>query len=95
MRDNSMLVNSNVNGDELRTHHFKHVIITDQESFEKLGFKIISNDDNLDVTLPEGWTIEEPSDDAFSLDFVDENGVAHASIEFGNYPYRKGCMWLY
>ena len=91
MRDNSMLVNS-----KSQTHHFENVAVSksSKADFENLGFKFKFNDDKLDVTLPEGWSIEEP-EDGFTLEFVDENGVAHGKIEFGNYPYRKGEMWVF
>lgn len=89
MRDNSMSVNL-----KQQTYHYEHVDVSNKASFENLGFKFKCTDGKLDVTLPEGWTIEDP-EDGFTLDFVDGNGVAHAKIEFGNYPYRNGNMWLF
>lgn len=90
MRDNSMLVKKN----QSQTHHFNNVTVVDPISFENLGFKFIFNYDKLDVTLPEGWSIED-SADGFVIDVLDQNGIVHGKIECGNYPHRKGCMWLF
>lgn len=94
MKDNSMLVNSNVKENNPQTHRLDNVVISDKVSFENLGFKFKSNNNELYVILPEGWTIED-SDDGFTVDLIDETGSDRGKIEHGNYPFRKGCMWLY
>lgn len=94
MRDNSMLVSSNVTENKSQLWNLGHVIPSNKSSFENLGFKFKTNYNELFVTLPEGWKIET-SDDGFTVDLIDENGNNRGKIEFGNFPFRDGSMWLY
>ena len=94
MKDNSMLVNSNVKKNKSQLRRLGHVIPNNRSSFENLGFKFKSNEDVLYVTLPEGWTIQD-SNDGFTVALIDENGSDRGKIEFGNFPLRDGSMWLY
>lgn len=94
MKDNSMLVNSNVQENNPQTYHLDNVVISDKVPFENLGFKFKSKNNELYVILPDGWTIED-SDDGFTLDLIDKTGSDRGKIEPGNYPFRKGFMWLY
>ncbi len=93
MKDNSVLVNSSEKESKANTYSFDHISIIEKESFEYLGFKFESIGSKLNINLPDGWILKD-SEDGFTADFIDENGIIHAKIEFGNYPYRAGCMWL-
>lgn len=83
MKDNSRLVQ------EL------FVIPNDQLAFESLGFNFETIKEGLKVTFPFGWTMKDIDNDGFTLDLIDENGCSQGKIEFGNYPNRKGNMWLF
>lgn len=90
MKDNSMLVNSK----EAESVKIDYVNVMNQVSFENLGFKFETKNNHSYAILPKGWKIEEYLD-GFTLNFVDGDSIDHGKIEFGNYPHRKGCMWLY